>query len=195
MSNKIYLDTNIFLELLVDENEFEKYKKVRSDFDNLMNTKKILYSYLAKNCRFVINTSTLTNVYFLLTERCGLSRSEVSAEFLKLEQQSKFFIVVEENKDIRVEAQEYCRTNDKDYEDVLQYFCAKYTDCDLIVTNDQDFPQLDIPLKRTNANMSDYIPMQDSGDAKESFNSLKQEFNDIFIDKKVKEQNTKKDKQ
>jgi len=36
-----------------------------------------------------------------------------------------------------------------DYEDTLQYFCALENGCKAIITNDKNFPKLDIELIRT----------------------------------------------
>ena len=47
-----------------------------------------------------------------------------------------------------------------DFEDILQYFCALEGGCEAIVTNDKTFPKLQITLKRTDANLSDYAPKQ-----------------------------------
>ncbi|ASM36677.1 PIN domain-containing protein [Campylobacter sputorum] len=73
----------------------------------------------------------------------------------------------------------YCKDNpNNDLEDVLQYFIAKENGCDVIYTNDKKFPKLDIPLKRTDPNISDYIPTRDKAD--KSISDLKKEFNEIF---------------
>jgi len=40
----------------------------------------------------------------------------------------------------------------------LQYFCAKSCNCDVIITNDKNFPRLDIPLVRTNLDIENYTP-------------------------------------
>ncbi|ASM40114.1 type II toxin-antitoxin system VapC family toxin [Campylobacter sp. RM12327] len=78
-----------------------------------------------------------------------------------------------------IEAIKYCRDNpSNDLEDVLQYFIAKENGCDVIYTNDKKFPKLDIPLKRTDPNIPDYIPTQDKAD--KSISDLKKEFNEIF---------------
>ena len=47
-----------------------------------------------------------------------------------------------------------------DFEDILQYFCALEGGCEAIVANDKTFPKLQIALKRTDANLSDYAPKQ-----------------------------------
>jgi predicted nucleic acid-binding protein len=39
----------------------------------------------------------------------------------------------------------------KDYEDFMQYVCAKKVEADLIVTNDKGFVALDIELQNTRA--------------------------------------------
>lgn len=39
MSNKIYIDTNIFIDLLIDETYFDEYKKISLDLDDYNPTK------------------------------------------------------------------------------------------------------------------------------------------------------------
>lgn len=40
-----------------------------------------------------------------------------------------------------------------DFEDLQQYIAAKNSGCDLIITNDKDFLNFDIKVKRTNPNI------------------------------------------
>ena len=90
----------------------------------------------------------------------------------------------------------YCKDNpNNDLEDVLQYFIAKENGCDVIYTNDKKFPKLDIPLKRTDPNIPDYIPTQDKAD--KSINDLKKEFDEIFSNTPVdtNKSEIKRDKQ
>lgn len=45
------------------------------------------------------------------------------------------------------------RNYGSDFEDLLQYSAAKNSNCSIIVTNDKDFPKIDIALKRTSPNL------------------------------------------
>ncbi|MDY0238791.1 MAG: type II toxin-antitoxin system VapC family toxin, partial [Campylobacterales bacterium] len=50
------------------------------------------------------------------------------------------------------------KSTNADFEDLLQYAAAKNSGCSVIITNDKNFPKLDIPLIRTNPNIEDYFP-------------------------------------
>jgi len=45
-----------------------------------------------------------------------------------------------------------------DFEDLQQYISAKNSNCKSIITNDKNFPKLDIELIRTNLDIENYIP-------------------------------------
>ena len=157
MHSKIYLDTNILLDLLVDENRFSDYEKIRVNIANIKATKELIYSYILNGSDLFFNTSTLTNLSFLLTARAKVSNEDVANEFLKLEN-STIFKVVDEIKELRINAVKLSMTNNLDYEDALQYICAKYSNCGAIITNDANFPKLDISLIRTNPSLENYLP-------------------------------------
>lgn len=84
MQSKIYIDTNIFIDLLIDEDKLEDYKQVRSDKESIKATKTQIYQYIKENKILAINTSSLTNTSFLLTDKGDLSKSELASEFLKI---------------------------------------------------------------------------------------------------------------
>ena len=50
------------------------------------------------------------------------------------------------------------KNQNADFEDLQQYISAKNSNCDIIITNDKNFPKLDIPLIRTNPNLENYTP-------------------------------------
>lgn len=157
MQSKIYIDTNIFIDLLIDEEKLDDYKKVRSDKEAIKATKMQIYKYIEENKVLVINTSSLTNASFLLTDKGNLSKNQLAIEFLKIENE-EMFEVIQESKKLRIETNKFCVENGTDYEDTLQYFCAKNSKCELIISNDKDFPKLNLPIKRTSLDLKDYIP-------------------------------------
>ncbi|PRM88866.1 hypothetical protein CJ671_08125 [Aliarcobacter cryaerophilus] len=157
MLNRIYLDTNILLDLLVDENKFSDYSKIRTNMELIKSSKELVYNYISNGADLYINTSTLTNISFLLSERAKVSNENIANEFLKIEA-SDIFKVIDEVKELRINASTFSKNNNTDYEDTLQYFCAKSSNCDVIITNDENFPKLDIPLVRTNPKFENYTP-------------------------------------
>jgi len=157
MYNKVYIDTNILLDLFVDENKFSAYEEIRTNINNIKSSKELIYKFISNGAFLYLNTSTLTNLSFLLVERAKVSKKDVANLFLKLEK-NNIFKVIEETKELRIKANELSKMHNLDYEDTLQYFCAKSCNCDVIITNDKNFPKLDIPLIRTNPNIENYKP-------------------------------------
>ena len=119
---------------------------IRSDTKLALKT-KIYIAELIKNnpdIKLFINTTTVTNVFFILTNRQKISKSLVASQILNLHKQK-----VCEGDTIREAALNYCIQNDADYEDALQYFCALKHNCKAVITNDKNFPDIDIKLIRT----------------------------------------------
>lgn len=147
MVNKIYLDTNIVIDML-----FAKRP-------NHIATMKVLSSYINdENCIFVLNTISISNIYYLGAEI--YKDKTTTVDFLKdLRAFSNIWQIYEvSNSDIG-EALEYLDIDkNADYEDLQQYISAKNSDCSLIITNDKGFPKLDIPLKRTKKDLENYNP-------------------------------------
>lgn len=151
MSYNIFLDTNALIDILVDYQTPTTYDKIRSDAKLALKT-KIYIAELIKNnpdIKLFINTTTVTNVFFILTNRQKISKSLVASQILNLHKQKELFTVVCEGDTIREAALNYCIQNDVDYEDALQYFCTLKHNCKAIITNDKNFPDIDIKLIRT----------------------------------------------
>ncbi|CAA6826540.1 MAG: Unknown protein [uncultured Sulfurovum sp.] len=113
---KIFLDTNILLDLLLEREKFEEALIILNSIERGMNEGIIL-------------DITLVNVDYIA------KRQKVDAtEFLKLI--VKNCKVVGANNELSMEALEL---DNKDFEDSLQYVCAKDERCEQIVTNDKGF--------------------------------------------------------
>jgi|GEM_PF-4706956 len=70
MYNKIFLDTNIFIDLLIDVNKASLFDKIRNNIDNVNSTKKVLKEYLNNgNTLFIISSSSLMNTFFILNNK------------------------------------------------------------------------------------------------------------------------------
>lgn len=156
--NRVFLDTNVFVDLLIDENSVDDKNRLRNDIEKVKRSKKIVYDYIKDGVILVINTTTLVNAFFLLTQKAKVSSEIVANKFLTIENSTNFFFVVEESKDIRVKSLRYSIENSFDYEDALQYFCALDSQCKAIITNDKEFIRQDIALIRTNPNLKNYYP-------------------------------------
>jgi len=137
MDTKIYLDTNIILDL----------------FDNERNSSEASVELIDKlfngGADFYINSDTLTNTFFILKSRKKVLQ-EVAIQALERAKTLCEIVPIEES-DVQ-KAIDLCKdttTPYKDYEDTMQYVCAKKIGADLIVTNDKGFVSLDIEICRT----------------------------------------------
>ena len=135
MQNNIFVDTNIVIDMCDNKRTLHE------------NSFSCIANYLEKdNCEIFINSDTLANVFYVLSNRSTLNETEVLDKMMFVN--DIFTLVSIESEDV-VMALELCAdssTPHKDYEDVMQYVCAKKVDADLIVTNDKGFVSLDIEI-------------------------------------------------
>lgn len=134
MQNKYFLDVNILIDLLVNSN----YKNVRSsdDVPNLTKHKiKEILSDKDKIC--VISSTSLVTAFFALTNKNRSLMAHTAELLLKIYSAEDSFIVACESLDAQIKALEFAKENNADFEDALQYFCAKENNCITIVTNDR----------------------------------------------------------
>ncbi len=136
MLSRVYIDTNIVVDIC-DEN--------RSSFKDSMLAISMLIG--DEDIELFINSDTLSNLFYILSNRTAYKSKEVLKKFHNI--LSIFTLVSIEIKDVK-DAIDLCqdsKTPFKDYEDAMQYICAKKVDADLILTNDTSFISLDIEVK------------------------------------------------
>jgi len=142
MQNKIFIDTNIALDLLLDKRPFS-------------NETKLLLQSFEKDTIFVINNLSLNTIFYV-----GANINKQYKEtfiFLKAIENSLKWEIYNLTKEDRLFCYNYMDKNiNADYEDLQQYIGAKNSKCKAIITNDKNFPKLDIPLVRTNPNIENY---------------------------------------
>lgn len=137
MGNNIYVDTNIIIDICdsqraLHENGFE-----------------LITHYLENEYELFINSDTLSNLFYILSNHSILTKDEVVEKMRFIN--DIFSLVSIESEDVTM-ALDLCedKTNKyEDYEDLMQYVCAKKIGADLIVTNDKGFISLDIGLEST----------------------------------------------
>ena len=138
MQNNIYVDTNIVVDIC-DNNRAQH----ESSFS-------LIASYLEKKgCELFINSDTLSNLFYILSNRSRLDTVEVLEKMQFINE--IFTLVSIESEDVYMALDLCADTSNsyKDYEDAVQYVCAKKVEADLIVTNDKGFVSLDIELQKT----------------------------------------------
>lgn len=135
MDERIYIDTNIILDLFDETRPFYD--------ESAFVIKKI---FANPDCDAFINTDTLTNVFYILRSRLKLNLADSleNISFIK----DSFTIVPIFLKDINF-AIDICKNGAfNDYEDALQYACAVSYECSLFATNNKkDFKNATINVK------------------------------------------------
>jgi len=135
MENRIYLDTNIFIDLLDSSRPFAKATLI-------LIREKISLGFI-----LCVNSDTITNAFYIVSRQKKYSNDELLDLMKKV---ILLFSVVPVEQADTLEAIALCRheENDfRDYEDALQYVCANKIEAEMIVTNDKGFVSLDIEIR------------------------------------------------
>ncbi len=138
MPTNIYVDTNIVVDMCDNTRACHE-----SSFKCILN-----YSN-QEECELFINSDTLTNLFYILSNHSTLSEAQVLDKMNFV--YDSFTLVSIESQDVK-NALDLCAnnsTNYKDYEDAMQYVCAKKVNADIIVTNDKKFVSKDIKVVNT----------------------------------------------
>ena len=135
MPTKVYIDTNIVIDIC--------------DIKRPAHTASLtMVREYADSGELYINSDTLATVFYILRNQAKFSFEEVLEKMYFVRE---VFTLVSIDDDIFFKALELCSHNEcTDYEDAVQYVCAKKIEADLIVTNDKKFVSLDIELQSTN---------------------------------------------
>lgn len=125
---RAFLDANIILDL-IDSSRLGKSKSTECVKRLMLDDYELLTS-----------CDIFTTVYYVA------SKSMNSKEIVYgLGELLKIFTIVPIDADIIKKALDVCSiSHSSDFEDVLQYVCAKKFDCDVILTNDKSFYSQDI---------------------------------------------------
>jgi len=125
---KVFVDANIILDLFLKDRPYSEYSKES-------------FFYLQKNnVELLTSCDLITTVYYVLrkyNKQKALENLSYTLDLLYLipfsnEETQKAIDLMQEDK------------NFKDLEDTLQYVLAKENECDLILSNDDDFYSPDI---------------------------------------------------
>jgi predicted nucleic acid-binding protein len=137
MPNKVYVDTNIVVDLC----DATRPAATRS--------KEHIADLVREDVSLFVNADSLSNLFYVLQTRTKMSLTDV---LKKMREVYKIFeLVVTEKNDID-QALSLCEDPDsdfKDYEDALQYVCARKIGAGAILTNDQGFVSPDVPVWRS----------------------------------------------
>lgn len=135
--NNIYVDTNIIIDICDEkrpshEASLKKIIALQKEMDELY-----------------INSDTYANLFYILRSRSKVKLDKVLSTMRLIT--SIFTLVPIEESDVEnaLLLCEDTKTPCNDYEDTMQYVCAKKIDADLIVTNDKGFVGLEIEVRGT----------------------------------------------
>ncbi len=138
MQSNIYVDTNIVIDMCDSQRAMHSHSF------------EVITSYMEQdNHELFINSDTLANLFYVLSNRSTLNAEEILDKMRFVNE--IFTLVSIETKDVEV-ALELCadsKSKYKDYEDAMQYVCAKKIDSHLILTNDKKFVSVDIEIYPT----------------------------------------------
>jgi predicted nucleic acid-binding protein len=137
MENNIYLDTNIFIDLMDSTRPYA------------VGSMALVRVYIGEGKTLYVNSDTVTNAFYIMSRQKVYGAKELLVLMKKTV--SLFSVVGVEDKEVMM-ALSICEdenTKFRDYEDALQYVCAKKVEADFIVTNDKGFVGLDIELRGT----------------------------------------------
>jgi len=131
MKDKLFLDTNIVIDLL---GEREPFYESAAQITTLADKGRI---------EIIVSALTYSTVYYLLS-------SYESSETVK--EKMRKFKVIAETSDLTDRIIDKGLTSKfSDFEDALQYYCAVKAECNLIITrNGKDFKNSEIPVLTPN---------------------------------------------
>ena len=127
MKDKLFLDTNVVIDLL---GEREPFYGSAAMIATLADKGKI---------QLIVSALTYSTVYYLLSR---FEDKEVVKEKIR-----KFKVIAETSDLSDKIIEKGLASNFTDFEDSLQYYCALKMDCDILITrNGKDFKESDIPV-------------------------------------------------
>lgn len=127
MRDKLFLDTNIVIDLL---GEREPFYESAAKIATLADKGKI---------QIYVSALTYSTIYYLLAR---FEEREIVKEKIR-----KFKVIVETSDLTERVIDKGLASKFSDFEDALQYYCALKMDCNIIITrNGKDFKESDIPV-------------------------------------------------
>lgn len=135
MDKRIYIDTNIIIDL---------FDETRPFHDKSVVIIKDIFSN--PNSDAFINTDTITNLFYILRSRLKLSLADSLEKITSIK--DSFIVVSIYPKDINFAINICEKGAFKDYGDAMQYTCALSSECTLLITNTKkDFKNVAINTK------------------------------------------------
>jgi len=137
MDKRIYIDTNIVVDLCDSARACHE-----------VSTSTVM-AYLEQGNDLFCNSDTLSNLFYILSNRSTLQCAEVLEKMAYITQIVALVLITSEEVHDALALCKNPTTDFYDYEDALQYVCAKKIGASTIVTNDRGFISPDIPIQKT----------------------------------------------
>ena len=137
MPSNVLLDTNIVMDMFDEER--------KTHHSSLSLVKELL----SEGAMLYVNSDTLTTAFYLLKNQ---KKATLKESLYALRETTHICELISIELDDVHKALVLCEDDDtacKDYEDAMQYVCAKKVNADLIVTNDKGLVGLDIEVRST----------------------------------------------
>jgi len=134
MVTKVFLDTNIIMDLFDGDRISHKASL------------KLVKEFLENKATLYVNSDTLATSFYLLR---SLKKVTLEESLYALRETTKICDVISIELNDIDKALSLCEDKNtpyKDYEDAMQYICAKKIGADIIVTNDKKFVSKDIKI-------------------------------------------------
>ena len=138
MQSNIYVDTNIIIDIC--------------DSQRAMHTHsfEVITGYMEQdNYELFINSDTLTNLFYILANRSTLDTEEVLDKMRFINEIFSLVSIEAQDVEMALALCDDSKSKYKDYEDTMQYVCAKKIESSLILTNDKRFVSADKELYAT----------------------------------------------
>ena len=124
--SKVFLDTNIILDILTQERK------------NHLKAKELLTHLLLNNYEIAISEDMISTIYYI-----AKNKSETLAFFQLIQEE---WMIVSYGKENIAKALAFSLDNSADLEDTLQCFCARAYDCECVITSDKKFVNCSIDI-------------------------------------------------
>jgi len=137
MVNSVLIDTNIIMDM------FDEERKLHNESLGLVR------ELLSSGATLYVNSDTLTTTFYLLRSQKKATFQESLYAIRETMNICELIAIEPEEVDNALTLCEEKSSPYNDYEDALQYVCAKKVGADLIVTNDKGFVSVDIELRNS----------------------------------------------
>jgi len=137
MSTKIYIDTNIYLNSILNRDD---------------NISKEVLSFLSEvEVELYLNDLSIMNIHYIIQKK--LDRDDVKSELKIIQNEHSLVSITKEIINNALDSQF------KDFEDGVQYFCAKSVEAELIITDNlKDYKYSDIRVISAKDFYESYVP-------------------------------------